>query len=247
MADREMLARRLARRITSFADPSVRVAYLTRFVERLTPAQLADLFTFAVHGAEARQPDQGELLLSLCLALAREEHDGLRAAVVREAVQLGHRDTAALLSPQPPTKSVEEPMNVPDFGRGRPVSLGERKSLARRRDRDLLARVIRDPAPEVIRILLGNPALTEDDVLRLCAARPVAPEVLREVFLSTRWIVRYRVRRAIVRNPFTPLNVALQLAAHLTSPDARAVVDSQELAVPLRDACRRIARLETLH
>lgn len=247
MPDADALAGALARRIRAIADPAMRVRYLGHQIRSLDAGRIADLVTVAAHGAEARDGDQGALLLGLCLALAQEEQAELREHVVQEAVRQGQHDTAALLSPSPAARVIDEPLAVPDFGRGRPVSLGERKSLARRRDRDLIARVLRDPAPDVIRILLGNPAITEDDVIRLCAQRPVAQEVLREVFRHPRWVVRYRVRRAIVRNPFCPLDVALQLAAHLNAQDARAVVDSPELAPPLRDACRRVAGLGTLH
>lgn len=237
----------LARRIASFADPKMRVRYLQHELGMMEPARIADLVTVAAHGAEARDGDYGALLLALCLALAQEECAELRLEVARAALARGQHETASLLQPRPPIRQSEEPLQVPDFGRGRPITLGERKSLARGRDRDLLARVLRDPSPDVIRILLDNPALTEPDVVRLCAQRPVAPEVLREVFRNTRWIVRYGVRRALVKNPFCPVDVGLQLAAHLTHPDARTIVASPELADPLRDACRRIARLHTFH
>jgi hypothetical protein len=247
MAEPHEVARRMARRIGAIADPKMRVRYLRHTIERMAPGAVADLVTVAAHGAEARDGAQGALLLALCLALAQEESAELRAGVVREALAQGQHDTAALLQPRPPAREAEEPLAVPDFGKGRAVTLGERKALARGRDRDLLARVLRDPHPDVIRILLGNPALTEDDVLRLVAQRPVAPEVLREVFRSTRWILRYRVRRAIVKNPFTPVDVALQLAAHLNAQDARDVVGSAELPPPVRDAARRVAGLGTIH
>ena len=69
---------------------------------------------------------------------------------------------------------------IPDYGRGRPLTLGERKSLARRPDRAMLDRLLHDPHPDVIRRLLRNPRLTEDDVVRLAARRPGRPEVLVE-------------------------------------------------------------------
>ncbi|HJL14784.1 MAG TPA: hypothetical protein RMH99_03960 [Sandaracinaceae bacterium LLY-WYZ-13_1] len=247
MSDPHRLARRMAKRVEAIADPAMRVKYLQHTLARMSPGTIADLVTVAVHGAEARDGSQGALLLALCLALAQEDSAELRAAVVREALTQGQHDTASLLQPRPPARASEEPLAVPDFGRGRALTLGERKSLARGRDRDLLARVLRDPHPDVIRILLGNPALTEDDVLRLVAQRPVAPEVLREVFRSTRWIVRYRVRRAIVKNPFSPVDVAVQLATLLNAQDARTVVESAELSPPVRDAARRVAGLATLH
>ncbi len=240
-------AHALAQRIESIADPSIRVRYLRSVIEAMSPADVADLVTFAVHGAEARDGTQGALLLALCLAMAAEECAPLRDEVVRAALERGQLATAALLSPGRGAREADEPLAVPDFGVGRPLALGERKSLARRRDRDLLARVLRDPHPDVIRILLDNPALTEDDVVRLCARRPVAPEVLREVFRSTRWIVRYGVRRAIVQNPFAPLDVALQLAVHLNAKDARIIARAAELPVLLRDTCRRVAGISTIH
>ncbi|MCZ7687183.1 MAG: hypothetical protein M5U28_53985 [Sandaracinaceae bacterium] len=240
-------ARALAHLVESITDPSVRVRYLRHVALAMDPAELADLVTVAAHGAEARDGAQGALLLALCLALADEEAAELREAIVHAALAGGQHATAALLSPARGAREADEPLGVPDFGAGRPLALGERKSLARRRDRDLLARVLRDPHPDVIRILLGNPTLTEDDVVRLSAQRPVSPEVLREVFRSPRWIVRYRVRRAIVQNPFAPLDVALQLAVHLNAADARAIVASADLAPPLRDACRRVAGMATLH
>jgi hypothetical protein len=241
------LAGALAKRIGGIADPAMRVAYVRHSVERMEPGDIADLVTVAAHGAEARDGEQGALLLAICLALAQEECAALRGSVVREALARGQHDTATLLHPRSSSRELDGPLEVPDFGKGRPLTLGERKSIARKRDRDLLDRVLRDPHPDVIRILLGNPVLTEDDVVRLCARRPVPPEVLREVFRSTRWVIRYRVRRSIVRNPFAPVDVALQLAAHLNAQDAREVVASPELPPSLRDACRRVAGLGTIH
>lgn len=245
--DAHAKARSLARLVESIADPSVRVRYLRSSIEAMDPGDVADLITVAVHGAEARDGAQGALLLALCLALASEDAAELRESVVRSALERGQHTTAALLSPGAGARQAEEALAVPDFGAGRPLTLGERKSLARRRDRDLLARVLRDPHPDVIRIVLENPALTEDDVLRLCARRPVAPEVLREVFRSTRWIVRYRVRRAIVQNPFAPLDVAMQLAVHLDASDARTIAAAGDLPALVRDTCRRVAGMSTLH
>ena len=118
------------------------------------------------------------------------------------------------------------------------LSLGERKSLARRRDRDLIARVLLDPHPDVIRILMGNPTVTEADVVRLCARRPISSDVLREVFKSARWHMRYQVKVALALNPYTPLDVALQLLPHLTLQDQHRVRRSEDLPPALRRACR---------
>jgi hypothetical protein len=87
--------------------------------------------------------------------------------------------------------------------------------------------------------LLENPGLTEGDVVRLCARRPTVPEIQREVFMHRRWIVRYKVKMAIVLNPHTPLNVSLQIIPHLNAQDLRRVAASHDLAEDLRDSCSR--------
>ena len=137
----------------------------------------------------------------------------------------------------------EDKRRIPDFGRGRPLTLGERKSLARTHDRSLIQRVVRDPHPDVIRILLDNPSLTEEDVVRVCAVRPNDPRVLQTVYRHRRWVVRYRPRNAILRNPDTPLDTALLLAPLLRHVELKEAATSSELAPPLRLSCRAILEL----
>ena len=235
----------LLRVVSSMPDQALRAAYLRHTLLSRRPEEVADLFTAAMTTAESRRPDHTALLQAMSLALADDSCGGLREATrsVLEARGLPGLAQALL---RDPIAEAAETQRIPDFGRGRTLSLGERKSIARRNDRNLIARVLRDPHPDVIRILLGNPGLTEADVVRLCARRPVSTEVVREVFRSPRWIVRYPVKVAIVLNPHTPLDVALQIAPHLTAPDSKRVETAEDLADELREACRRThGRTET--
>jgi hypothetical protein len=229
----------LARSVTAIADHGLRASFLRHTLLGWRPEQVADLFTVAMTRAEARRPAHVELLQALSLALADELCDALREAV-RGVLEARQQPALARALQRVPIEEEAETQRVPDFGKGRTVTLGERKSLARRSDRDLIARVLRDPHPHVIRILLGNPTLIEADVVRLCARRPVSTEALREVFRSARWIVRYQVKIALALNPYTPLDVALQLAPHLRYQDLRRVLGAEELHADLREACRRL-------
>ncbi len=247
MAKSELSSVSLAHRIGCIADPELRVRYLRKLLQAMPPADVSDLLTVCVHATERRDPGHAALLLASCVALADEACASTRAEVAAAARERGQQVTAAMMTPAPATARLDEPVPTPDFGLGRAVTLGERKSLARRRDRDLMARIMRDPHPDVIRILLANPALTESDVLRVAARRPIEADVMREVFRSVRWIVRYRVRRSIVLNPFTPLDLVLQLAPHLDTTDARALLDEPSTPEEVRPICRRVAGLGTLH
>lgn len=234
-------------RLKGILDPDVRVTYLRHELGQLQPVELADFFTVVVSGAEAHEVGYADLLLASSVALSAPTLDELRVAAAQTAEQRGQCDVASLLRPQREGDQNGAGLTVPDFGRGRALTLGERKSLARTRDRGLVSRVLRDPHPDVIRVLLSNPVLTEDDVVRLCATRPIRGAVLREVFGTTRWVYRYRVRRAMVRNPHCPLDIAVQLGLQLTSLDAREVAESPELRDELRAACARNLGETTLH
>lgn len=236
----------LARRIQGILDAQVRTAYLRHTLLAMQPHAVADLLSVARAYAEARQPRHAALLSCLTLALSHDSCRSLRASV---AAVLSARDQPSLARSlrQECVQDEEDALRVPDFGKGRPVTLGERKSLARGHDRELIARVLRDPHPAVMRILLGNPRLTENDVLRLCARRPVASEVLREVFTNARWIVRYPIKVALALNPYTPLDIALQLVPMLHGQDVRRVLDAADLPPELHAACRERPPRDKLH
>ena len=246
MASAEEQTERLARRITGIVDANVRTAYLRHTLLAMPAAEVADLLVVARAHAEARNPRHTTLLESLSIALSHDSCSGLRQAV---AALLTARDQPSLARSlcQERGSDDEDALRVPDFGMGRPVTLGERKSLARRNDREWILRVIRDPHPHVMRILLLNPKLTENDVLRLCARRPVASDVLREVFQCPRWIVRYPIKVALALNPYTPLDIALQLAPLLHEQDCKRILEANDLPPELHNACKRTGDPGPLH
>ncbi len=235
------VATSLAKRVVAIPDVAMRVAYVRHELSRMAPELVADVVAIAANLNETRIPPNPQLLLSISLALADESANEVRRAALGVAASRGQHDVVLLLGRRlkggdGPDAEEEDERQIPDFGAGRPLTLGERKSLARKRDRDLIMRVLRDPHADVIEILLGNPAVTEDDVVRLAARRPVPATILRKVFRSTRWIVRYRIQRALCLNPHTPLDVSLSLVRHLTAMDRKLVRESTTLPEELRRA-----------
>lgn len=184
--------------------------------------------------------------LSLSLALC----DAALLDVRRDATQLAGERGLHLLAELLRVREADLPsqaLPVPDFGGSRPLTLGERKSLARRRDRGVIARVARDPHPLVVRILLGNPALTEADVVQIASRRPIDPQSLVQIVRAPRWAVRYRVRLAIIQNPACPLDVALLLLPHVTTPDLGTLEASPDLRPTILEVARQLGAGSTLH
>ncbi len=235
----------LAKFVQNLHDREIAVRFLRHRLEELGAERAAALVAQVFAHTETGDSSAKHLMLLVSIALAVDET--LRVGLAEIAERHGDYELSARLvsRTEPPLESSE--VRVPDFGKGRPLTLGERKSLARRRDRDLIARAIRDPHPDVIRIVLGNPVLTEADVVRLCARRPIPADVLREVFRASKWMVRDAVRTAIVRNPHAPLDISLSLVLHLTRQAVRDTANSPELHPKLRDACVKLLSPRAIH
>ncbi|HEX4453186.1 MAG TPA: hypothetical protein VH143_20080 [Kofleriaceae bacterium] len=116
----------------------------------------------------------------------------------------------------------------------RPMTLGERKALARTHRREKLTLLVRDPHPQVVTIVLDNPHITEQDVVKMASARPGVPDSLALIASHPRWSVRHAVKRALVLNPSTPLGDAIRIATTLRSPELVELAGDASLPEPLR-------------
>jgi hypothetical protein len=228
-------------------DPTLAVGYLRSELVHAPADLVAGALDVVLADAAARDGAALGLLIVLGVALAPVGAADLRAGIAAAATEAGLLHVGEILGARGAAQQAgdEELERIPDFGKGRPLALGERKSLARRRDRQLLARVLRDPHPDVIRVLLENPALTQDDVVRLVARRPVPADVLREVASCVRWMARGHVRAALLKNPYAPLDVVLPLVPLATSTELAELASSPELSAALRSLAERGTR--TLH
>jgi len=137
----------------------------------------------------------------------------------------------------------ERPLRPTD---SKPLTLGERKALARTHRRDKLTLLIRDPHPQVVAIVLDNPHITEQDIVRMAASRPAVPESLARIAAHPRWSVRHAVKRALVLNPSTPLADAIRIATTLRAPELTELANDASLPETLRKhASEVLAELHT--
>lgn len=229
-------------RLKALRDPRLRVLVLVEALQEGDPASWVHaLATIVARAHRSDDPDAAEALETVTHAaadpaLSYETRQLLyEAAVVQHLpsiarlflvaspTTMGSHQLARSLAPERPLKPT-----------GRPLTLGERKSLARTHDREQLLLLLRDPHPAVVAILLDNPYVTEADVVRIASARPAVPASLSILAGHPRWSVRHPVKRALVLNPSTPLADAIRIATTLRSQELRELAADPSLREPLR-------------
>jgi hypothetical protein len=233
----------IVRATLSIPEAELRVAYMKSVLRGADVVELAAPLDVVCARAEQAEPAAREALVALVDAFQDPSLASIVQLLREEAVGVPHLALERLVrqpvSIVPRPREIPEPEEdrIPDYGRGRPLTLGERKSLARKPDRKMTERLLRDPHPDVIRQLLANPKLTEDDVLSLASRRPCRPDVLQEIARTPRWAHRPRVRMALVLNPDTPLDVTAPLVGLLIRQELRLVATSTTVAPALRALC----------
>ncbi len=125
----------------------------------------------------------------------------------------------------------------------RPLTLGERKSLARSWRRDVLERLLVDPSVDVITLLLDNPHVTESDVLKIATSRRAPPAAMGLILAHRRWNTRSRVRKAVVLNPRSPLALVLRSVGLLGRAEQLELLHDGTLPPIVRDAVARRLRM----
>jgi hypothetical protein len=246
--NRKSRADALIRATLSLGDASLRAHYVAGLIRSLPLDVLAQTLDAVCERAEQAETAAREALVAIVDALNGEGMNDVSQHLREEAVGESLLALERLIRSPPrssrrPPSSSAPPPDSPHGGqrgegesKGRPVPLGQRKSLARRPDRETLQRMLRDPHPDVIRRCLANPRLVEDDVVRLSARRPGRSEILAEVARSA-WIHRPRVRMALVMNPATPVEMVVRLLGLLLRPELSLAARSPGVAAPVRALC----------
>lgn len=233
--------RSLVRRLSRLPESAMRAAVLCEHLSRSSAEGAAHILDALVGagrsgGAPFHMALQAavDMLQSGRLDYARQQsiYDAAHAAGLERCRELFYSSEAA---------SETDPLD--DAPRAltpgtRPLTLGERKSMARHNSRNTLEKLLVDPSVRVIAPLLDNPLITIDDVLQIATSRRTQAVVLAVVARHRRWKIRTRVRVALLRHPAFPRADALRLIGFLNTTDLRQMACDGCLSAPIREAMR---------
>ena len=232
----------LVHKLSALPEPGMRLAVLAELAQEIAPLELAPTLEAILAGPTGGLEVPLEIRLAVISFLASESLDPAQREELL-LVALSQRLAALARALHPGEETPFSPALARALKqRGRPLTLGERRSLAAGWDRRTLQRLLSDLDPLVVERLLANPRLREEDVIELASKRPNRPEVLRQIFDSPRWGCHYGVQHALVLNPHTPLSIALTLLTRLHYSDLRAVVSTHKLHQRLRAGAESLLR-----
>jgi hypothetical protein len=234
-------AARFKRTLLSQSDVRLRVDWLAAAVQSEPSERLAPLLDVVIGESEVSEPKAREALLTIALWVAGAAQEGdlepLRRAAFEQRLLSLQRVIRRVPPPsQPPAGEAK----IPDYGTGRELTLGERRSLARRSDRHGFDALVRDPHPMVVTELLANPKTTEDDVVRIAAFRPARPAAI-EAIARTRWLTRPRVRMSVLQNPGSPPAVALPFVGLCTRSELLQLARGADVMAIIRITASELA------
>ncbi len=234
------LVQQWEQRVAAVREREMRAALLLEMLLEVTIPELVACLALVVERSRNGVGHSRELLQELALdpgVLQQLSYDRQEAAY-SHARGLGQEDIARMfLSSKPPW---QDPL-TPDMPENDALDLplGLRRAAARTTDRLVLDRLMRDKNPLVIRLLLDNPRVVERDVVRMAAMRPTTTEILMMIAAHRRWGSRYRVRKAIVCNPFAPTDLKVRLLPTLMRQDLRDALREGALEAEARDVARQ--------
>ena len=110
----------------------------------------------------------------------------------------------------------------------------KRTELAASAGEEEISQYVQDPSPKVIRALLGNRQLSEEDILIIANRKNIPPDILEIIAKDKRWSESYPVRLALVRNPKSPLSVSLSIARFLRLFDLEEITRSHFIPLVFR-------------
>ncbi|MCA9630944.1 MAG: hypothetical protein KC766_24935 [Myxococcales bacterium] len=227
----------LKHRLLTLSELELRARWLQAELPGWGPQLASRILNELAGECEAAHSRAREAMVAVALCLVRMADEPWLRELSRET------SSARLLSLErllrrgeiaPEEQAELDQLRVPDYGAGRELSLGERRALARRPERRHFDRLLGDPHPMVVQILLRNPRLTLDDVVRMTSRRPANRRVLREIVTSSRWVARSRVRLSVLLNPGAPDPLVMPFLPLCGRQELQELIDSSRLPLVRR-------------
>lgn len=243
MMNIEELTIKMVQDILSIPDIEMRALALAQRLNEYSAEEITEILQSLCKKAIEKDERCKEALLSFVdFNIIIKELGNAKLGEIYMIAQKRHYQPVVRLLSRPPCQEGLKELNNESLSDSLfdDVPLGARRYLAKGSDKNLLSRLLKDPNPMVIRNLLRNPRITEQEVLKIASKRPNSAAVLKEISLSKKWIVRYSIKIALVRNPYTPPDIAIKLLHLLMEQDLKEISHDSFLHPQVRETAKSL-------
>jgi hypothetical protein len=122
------------------------------------------------------------------------------------------------------------------------MNTAQKVIAALKESREVRAILVRDPNRIVSSAVLGSPKLTEPEIESFSGMRGVSSEILRSIAGNKDWTKRYGVVSNLVKNPRTPLPLAMNLVPRLNPRDLKTISVDRNVPEVIRKHALKFVR-----
>ncbi len=160
------------------------------------------------------------------------------AALDENAVEIKPEEAEAMLTDD--EKKDEE--KVSGLKRLYSLKTGQKVKAALTEDSQTRSFLIRDPNRLVALAVLGSPKITEAEIEGFAGMKNISDEVLRRIGTNRDWTKKYTVISSLVKNPRTPLPIAMGFISRLQPRDIKALSVDRNVPEAIRRTAQRFVK-----
>lgn len=160
-------------------------------------------------------------------------------AVARPGGQEIPRRRGSDTSQSPPPVTGKETETSDLYARIRDLPLQEKQKLARTGRKPARQLLIRDVNKTLHRVVLSNPDISVDEVAEYAASPALAKDALEYITQNRTWMASRQVTFAVVKNPSTPVEIAVRLVPRLGQSEWRYLARPGAVRAPVAAQARK--------
>lgn len=120
------------------------------------------------------------------------------------------------------------------------MGISEKIKMAMTGDKEWRAILIKDANKLVSGSVVKNPRITDAEILNILKVGVQNDEIIRIICANKEWVKNYRIRKALVECPKTPLPNALRFLSTLNEKDVAAYAKSRNISSVVSTQARRM-------
>jgi hypothetical protein len=123
------------------------------------------------------------------------------------------------------------------------LNTAEKLIRALKGNREERAILVRERNRLVSMAVLGSPKITESEIESFAGLKNVSDEILRAIGNHREWTKKYSVVTSLVRNPRTPVGVAIGLVSRLNPRDLKGLAVDRNVSEVVRKAAQKFVKV----